>query len=223
MNLEDKIKEISLPERIQDYQCMSCSINQVTNDLKRIKYEFEFKDKTKAHKIKILISHLELLIKEKINEISDLKTYITSFCSQYALNNNKDNLDLTDIVKYIQFKKIRTTIQKRQLIEKLPELLVIHVQKIFHYDQNHGASMVRGNLDFDEIMTLNENGNNVKYELYSFLQHMGSSEYGHYISFRKYSKDKWVVLNDSECVYFSWEQVKNSKVDPYMLFYKKLQ
>ncbi len=197
-------------------------MNNLINNLKKLKYEFEYKDRAIAEKFKILIYHLELISKEELNEIPHLKTYITSICSQNTFLNKKENIDLTDIFQYINFEKIRTTIKKRQLIENLPELLVIHVQKIFHYDEDQGAAIVRGNLNFGEIISLNENGNNVKYELYSFLQQMGSSEYGHYISFKKYSKDKWVVLNDSECIYFTWEQVRTSNADPYMLFYRRM-
>jgi len=191
------------------------------DNLKRLKFDLDFKDQQKADYFNLLILHLESLNKQKINEIEDLKTYVYSFCSKYSTE-NKDNIDLCNILHLLEFKKIKTTIIKSQDVVKFPNLLVIHVQKIFHYDQNNGATMIRGNLDFNEFLTVIENGKLIKYELYSFLQHMGSSEYGHYISFKKYSKDKWVILNDAECINFDWEQIKNTNADPYMLFYRRL-
>ncbi len=200
---------------------MSCSIKCLLNYLNKAKLQYKLRDKNVSDKLNILISYLENLNSQQINEISDLNLFVTSFCSKYS-SENKDKIDLNEILAYIEFRKVKTTIQKSEIVEKFPDLLVIRIQKIIDYDPNNGVEMIKGYLNFDEFLIVEEDGKKVEYELYSFLQHMGSSEYGHYISFKKYTKDKWVVINDSECIYFTWEQLKKNNPDPYMLFYRRI-
>lgn len=192
---------------------MNCNMRHLIDNLKSLKKRFSLSNQIIADKIASLISHLENLDKKIINEIHDLKKYITCYCTD-------EKNDITEILPHLDFKKIRTTVAKRQVVEKYPELLVIHIQKILHYDQDYGAAMSRNKINFPLMLKLEENGNVINYELYSFLQHIGSSEFGHYISFKKYSKEKWVLINDSNCLSINLDKLKEA--DPYMLFYRKM-
>jgi len=60
-----------------------------------------------------------------------------------------------------------------------------------------------------------------KYELVSFIEHFGTANYGHYISYRKFY-GKWLNINDSKVKLIE----KNDAFEvpnPYMCFYRRLK
>ena len=159
----------------------------------------------------ILSGFLKKLEKSEINKIDDLRIYLTSKCFE---------LNCKDVLSKLTFKKRKTKIFKRQIIQKFPEIFVIRIEKIIEYNNDFGAKITNNKSDIPVEINVIEDDKNVKYELYSFLQHMGSSEYGHYISFKKFSKEMWVVINDSDFKKVNVMQIKN--MDPYILFYRRL-
>ena len=203
---------------------MNCSIINQINNLEMIIKKYDYQDLSLHKKALVLYKYLKNLKKEEINNISDLKIFLISVCSNRNILNLKNSTsenenDFSHILKDLDFKKIKRNIKKKQIINKFSDILVLQIQKFIFYDEFSGAAMSKLKVEFPLCLNVNEKGNKIKYELYSFLQHIGSSEYGHYFSFKKYSDNKWVLLNDSNIIKIDLEKIKEA--DPYMLFYKK--
>jgi ubiquitin C-terminal hydrolase len=151
------------------------------------------------------------LNKNEINNINNFKIFLTEKCSELKCNN---------ILSKISFKNKKTKIYKRQIINKYPEIFVIRIEKIVSYNNDYGTQIANNQSDILFELNINEDNKQIKYELYSFLQHMGSTDYGHYISSKKFSKEMWVIVNDSEFQKVDKDKIKN--MDPYILFYRRL-
>ena len=59
------------------------------------------------------------------------------------------------------------------------------------------------------------------YELVSFIEHFGTANYGHYISYRKFY-GKWLNINDSKVKLMETIDALNV-ANPYMCLYRKLE
>ena len=88
-------------------------------------------------------------------------------------------------------------------------------------------------VEFFECNTLDCGGENFEYQLKGVINHRGTADQGHYISYVSTSKNEWVEFNDSETSKLSITEVlKNSlgeiqgdhkTTSAYIIIYKKIQ
>eukprot|EP00828_Plagiopyla_frontata_P048501 TRINITY_DN9313_c0_g1_i4.p3 TRINITY_DN9313_c0_g1~~TRINITY_DN9313_c0_g1_i4.p3 ORF type:complete len:353 (-),score=60.67 TRINITY_DN9313_c0_g1_i4:149-1207(-) len=102
-------------------------------------------------------------------------------------------------------KKVDMT--KKSMLRKLPNILLIHLQRIiFDLDLLQNMKIISKN-EFSETFDISpytyEDTNNslnsepIIYNLKGIVVHQGSADVGHYYSFIKIQKKKWLEFNDS--------------------------
>eukprot|EP00814_Leptocylindrus_danicus_P022084 CAMPEP_0116003756 /NCGR_PEP_ID=MMETSP0321-20121206/224_1 /TAXON_ID=163516 /ORGANISM="Leptocylindrus danicus var. danicus, Strain B650" /LENGTH=204 /DNA_ID=CAMNT_0003471983 /DNA_START=521 /DNA_END=1135 /DNA_ORIENTATION=- len=142
----------------------------------------------------------------------------------------------------------RKSFYKRELISRPPDLLVLQIhrrtltQKIrnhvsfpLHLDlSNHLAG---GNVSWvssagrqrDSGNTDNGENDDMVYCLASVVEHRGSAQAGHYLTYRRCgdylvesegTKSMWACVSDNRVQFVDWEVV--AKVQAYLLFYEKI-
>ena len=95
---------------------------------------------------------------------------------------------------------------KQYSIEKLPQILVIHLKRFSKIRFNNKINL---NVDYpieslDMSKYLSENidllkNRNFKYDLYGISLHSGSESFGHYVAYCKHPYNKgWYCYNDSQ-------------------------
>ena len=115
----------------------------------------------------------------------------------------------------------KTTNIKNVLIDKVPNILIIHLQRIaFSYETFNMEKMNRY-ISFEKTLniknyTLNKNNNDVPsdyfdYELIGVLIHSGTAQYGHYYSIiyseEKDSFGKWYKFNDTSVTEINYDMM----------------
>lgn len=160
-------------------------------------------------------------IESLINQLDFFKDkqFVAYLESIKRRDENLDNL-LQEIVAYadlhnfsftgIRFKPVQTTLQKSTSIVNTGKNLVIQVG----YVSATGKSNAR--ILFSDYINVNDK----KYELVSFIVHVGSSSFGHYFCYRKFY-DRWIVANDSTVKFVDKSAIFESS-RPYMLFYRQI-
>lgn len=121
---------------------------------------------------------------------------------------------MTDLVKRLRFKPIKTSLQKSTKISSTGKNLIVHVSSVDYMD---GGIKSNSKVLFNEVLTVGDK----KYELVSFIEHLGSSGFGHYFCYRKFYNNLWIVANDRNISYVEKEKVFQV-ANPYMLFYREL-
>lgn len=130
--------------------------------------------------------------------------------------------ELTDIKNLFECHhcQCRTFASRRFLIMKSPQILVIHLKRF--YQKGLKFSKLNSDISFDLNLSLkkfiscpSECGD---YSLFSVIEHIGTMNEGHYISYVNHS-DSWYKCDDSDLTTLSEEDLKN--VQAYMLLYIK--
>jgi ubiquitin C-terminal hydrolase len=116
---------------------------------------------------------------------------------------------------------------KRYLLVSTPPILVFHLKRF----QSFGVfktKKVDTFVEFDEYLetgpfiipttSVEEESQNLKYQLYGLVVHGGNLLGGHYVSYVRYSTDSWFYCSDSHTRSASWDEVR--KCQAYLLFYK---
>jgi ubiquitin C-terminal hydrolase len=194
-------KFYNIPVKISDYICVKCSLNYIFDQAETCLVRGEEVTQNLS-----ISSYLSILLRGNIEE--DLEEVISKL-DQYCVENNCSNsLNKKDI------KKIKTNILKKSRIVKYPDILTIHLIKVFF--ENDAMTTNKIHVSFPEEMIIDSK----KYHLTSFIEHWGLHSYGHYIAYRKLY-NKWVKINDHKVNII--EKNEALKVgDPYMLFYRKV-
>lgn len=117
--------------------------------------------------------------------------------------------------------KTKQTCTKRILIQKFPQILVIHLKR---FSSGGMSRKVDTYIDFP-IEDLNMSGysagseqRNVLYNLYGVVNHYGSCQFGHYTAFCKHPfSNQWHRFNDQ--VVSPLDHI-NDKSEAYILFYE---
>ena len=135
---------------------------------------------------------------------------------------------------------------KNVLIDKIPNILIIHLQRIAFSYETFNMEKMNNLITFEDKLnikkyTINKDNNEIPsdyydYELQGILIHSGTAQYGHYYSVI-YSEDKepsgkWYKFNDTSVTESSFEQVEtdafgnnnmnnNYGSSAYMLIYQK--
>jgi len=128
--------------------------------------------------------------------------------------------------------KKKDTSMKRTIIWEQPEVLVIQFKR-FVYDLYGDRQAVKDKVSFPlENMSLdffthgNSNGTRGVYKLYGIVNHFGSLEGGHYISFIYNEPIKqWLQYNDSTVTRVEEKEMEDfakGSSQPYLLFYKRV-
>lgn len=121
-----------------------------------------------------------------------------------------DEYCLTENLQPVGIQKKRTNLIKTTELKDVGACLVVHFNK-FTYGANF---TMRNNLLLENEITICGK----KYEATAFIEHVGSSYFGHYICYRRFY-DKWICCND-ESVGFITANKGANLTNPYMLFYE---
>ena len=148
VKLIDLLKDLSTPEIIGDYGCVSCRVKAALQDSRP--------------------------------QAQELKRQLEA-C-------NID--DLPEELEY-QLPRITTAIEKSQYLDKLPDILCIHLSRSI-FSGAH-ASRNSCKVEFPPSMSLYDKaeGKKVKYTLSSMIRHSGTHQLGHYECSRKKNLDYW--------------------------------
>jgi ubiquitin C-terminal hydrolase len=194
-------KFINIPVKISDYICVKCSLKHIFKQVETCLVKGE--EVTENLKISSYLSNLlrrnvEVDLEEAVNNLD-----------KYCLENNcSHSWNKKNILK------IKSNIQKISRINKYPEILTIHLIKVFF--ENDTMTTNKMHVSFPEELTIE----NRRYQLTSFIEHWGHHSYGHYIAYRKFY-NKWTKMNDH--IVKMIEKNEALQVgDPYMLFYRKV-
>ncbi|CAD8102235.1 unnamed protein product [Paramecium sonneborni] len=103
---------------------------------------------------------------------------------------------------------------KTMSLQKLPDQLIIQLKR-FQYDELKGYQKNNILVTYPENLTINQ----INYELYGVVQHIGGLDNGHYISYGKRQK-KWIEFNDESTKEVQKNDVINDK-NAYILFYQQ--
>ena len=134
---------------------------------------------------------------------------------------------------------------KKVLIDKLPNILILHLQRIAFNYETFLMQKINDEVAFEKEInikkyTFEKNNKNIKkenydYELIGVIIHSGTAQYGHYYSVifsqdKKYD-NKWYKFNDTSVTETTYEQMKRDiendnhnreyNPSPYMLLYQK--
>ena len=102
----------------------------------------------------------------------------------------------------------KVEISKRTLLDKVPNVLIVHLQRIVFNFDTFANEKINTRLEFPMSMDLypytkpglvdpESTSTDFQYDLVGIVAHKGSAEVGHYYSFIKTEPGKWFEFNDS--------------------------
>ncbi len=133
---------------------------------------------------------------------------------------------------------------KRVLVDKIPNILIVHLQRIAFSYETFTMEKINIPIEFDKKFniknyTIDKDNNDIPleyfdYELQGLLIHKGTAQFGHYYSII-YSEEKditgkWYKFNDSSVTEVNFDQIEDEAVghiindydaSAYMLIYQK--
>ena len=169
----------------------------------------------------------------------------------------KGNKTLDDCLeKFIREEKIedfhcekcdkKITHIKKVLIDKLPNILILYLQRIAFNYETFLMEKINDEIAFEKELNIkkytfeknnkNINKENYDYELIGVIIHSGTAQYGHYYSVifsqDKKNDNKWYKFNDTSVTETTYEQMKKDvennnnqnreyNPSPYLLLYQK--
>ena len=113
-------------------------------------------------------------------------------------------------------KKVETT--KKSTILELPNILILHLQRIVFNMDTYSNQKINSRLEFPFDLDLEAYLHNSKtintkdyfqYKLKGVVVHMGTADFGHYISYIKIRDNKWLQFNDTEIKDFDLKTFEN--------------
>jgi len=119
--------------------------------------------------------------------------------------------------------------EKRYTIQQLPEVLCIHLKR-FRCDGGWLTGTKNSKpvtVPTDEVLDLSDfvdpsvSSEGAQYQLYAFVQHIGSLGSGHYISYARHrKKNRWIEFDDSRVRECTVDEVREA--EPYVLFFQRI-
>ena len=109
-------------------------------------------------------------------------------------------------------KKVDVT--KRQLLSSLPNMLILHLQRLVFNLDTLMNEKINSRLDFPMELDLKkytlDQSKNSSYHLVGVVVHYGTAEFGHYYSFIdiKKGEDQWLEFNDSKIKEFKMKSLE---------------
>ena len=191
---KEHINDFSIIDELFGYYTMIQYVDQETGEIYSTRYE------------RFYIFDLALTS-------TDLNECLKDHFKTEIMSEENNNAYYSD--KYKEHKDV----EKNSFLYHCPQYVIIQLkrwnmnmkknQRIIHYDI--------GELDFEEFSCNKEQP--TKYELFGIINHSGSMQGGHYISYVKNQNDKWYVYNDT-----SVEEIKPEKIignKNYCLVYRR--
>ncbi|KAK1349871.1 ubiquitin carboxyl-terminal hydrolase [Hamiltosporidium tvaerminnensis] len=129
-----------------------------------------------------------------------------------AINNFLTAEPLTDEVSCLVC-AIKTPAIKNVKIQSLPEILCFHIKRFRIF--NKTPIKIEENINYPEFITLN----NINYEIYGIVRHIGNLENGHFVSYIRLNK-KWYKFDD-ECI-TCITYLEAMKIQAFLIFYSKV-
>jgi len=241
-SIDQMLRNYTNPVRVDGVECFSCTLNSAKIFAKdelvmyedALEYEKRRKDPDEEN--------LQL-------NIQQIHSYLAGL-SHVLPDDDRFEEEMNDLGADIGMKcEIqRKSFYKRELISRPPDLLVLQIhrrtltQKIrnhvsfpLHLDlSNHLAG---GNVSWvssagrqrDSGNTDNGENDDMVYCLASVVEHRGSAQAGHYLTYRRCgdylvesegTKSMWACVSDNRVQFVDWEVV--AKVQAYLLFYEKI-
>ncbi|CAD8054638.1 unnamed protein product [Paramecium sonneborni] len=139
-----------------------------------------------------------------------------------------DCLDLFQQEETIQWKcpqcKVTRDCSKGMQIWKLPNILIIHLKRFEFGDKVLGKITQKVNFPINDLQMSPYcfKQDNTIYNLYAVAQHLGSLQYGHYLSICKHRIDnQWYMYNDDSVFKIQDPEKTIVNDQAYVLFYQK--
>ena len=154
-------------------------------------------------------SHVDFI--KYLNTLKTRDENLESLVKDILLYTEENNL--TELATRLRFRPIRITLHKSTKVKETNSNLIVHVSSVSFED--FGGVKSNSKIFFGDKLYIN----NKTYELTAFIEHLGSSGFGHYFCYRKFYNNLWINVNDSNV-----RLVDKSSVfqvaKPYMLFYR---
>ena len=200
-------------------------INQIEDDLKNTNYKYILNNIFGGEIHQILTCqnpdcNLTKTKKEVINFLSlDIKncSNLNQCLAKYIQEENIDDYNCEKC-------KLKVSYIKNVLINKLPNILIIHLQRIAFNYQTFELEKINTKVDFSREINLKNyttnldnnsiSSENFEYFLIGVLVHSGTAQYGHYFSLinTKNEKNKWVKFNDKTVIDYN---ANNLEIDTF--------
>ena len=184
-------------------------INQIEDDLKSTNYKYILNNifGGEIHQI-LTCQNPECNLTKTQKEVINLLSLDIKNCSNLnqclAKFIQEENIDDYNCEKC----KLKVSYTKNVLINKLPNILIIHLQRISFNYQTFELEKINTKVDFSREINLKNyttkfdnnsiSNENFEYSLIGVIVHSGTAQYGHYFSLvnTKNDKNKWVKFND---------------------------
>ncbi|MGL5263040.1 MAG: ubiquitin carboxyl-terminal hydrolase [Candidatus Rhabdochlamydia sp.] len=170
----------------------------------------------------LIKKHIELDLKIKFNPKQQNLTLINLLQSHFS----HGAIEGSEPRKFVKNKDcVEASIIKEELkFGKLPEHLFISLERFVpNWENPKKPTKFTNPIEIPEQLDaklLKKDASNQKYELSSFIVHIGQTiNGGHYIAYRKV-KDQWVKCNDGDISYPSKEEMLTAAKNSYICFYK---
>ncbi|EAS01954.2 ubiquitin carboxy-terminal hydrolase (macronuclear) [Tetrahymena thermophila SB210] len=248
-SLEDSIKHYFQEEYIDDVQCLNCSINvflkEKENKVKYLTAQFQKNSDSNIlaciSKINEQIDYIKTVGNKSLIETEDVVGGITKMISEQIQGLKQEYK--TQIQS--PFCVLKRQIKKVQKISKTPQILILHLKRLVINPQTGYPIKIGDFIKFDEQLRLDQTlglkkkENIQTYHLSSLISHLGSDNFGHYVTLRRvwhqnyqpyiteevnktqYTKSLWYLTSDREIRYI--EKADVLKVRAYILFYEKME
>jgi len=104
-------------------------------------------------------------------------------------------------------------------IQQWPEVLIIKLMRFSFNKRSNRANRVNKVIEFDSTLEIS---NNINYVLYAVTCHKGTSDRGHYISYKRHKNNNWLFCDDHNISLVSFSNVQNrASTQGYLFFYQK--
>ena len=237
-SIEQMLDKYSCISTIENVECNVCSLDQVkcqlNSDLTLFSKALERGQRNRGKtREDVHLKHQIDEIKNQLGYFSKLSPADESFESKFC----KVDYLTDDESEYIPI--LRRQFYNRELVSRPPKIFAFHIHRrtatskirkpvAFPLILNMAKYLVGNNCPW--VAATNESQSNdhskivpIKYSLRSVVEHLGSAEGGHYLTYRRVrmaESNAWVCVSDDKVKFVDWSIV--SRAEAYLLFYEKM-
>lgn len=222
-SLEQMLDQYSSISSIEDVECNECSLDfakkQIRSDILMYK-----EARNPGHHVKQQLDELP----KKFDYFSRIRSDDEFFESKFCDPENAQPLSI-----------LRQEFNKRELVSRPPSIFVFHIHRrtatrkirkhiAFPLELNVAKHLVGNNYSWvsaSKEIPINDRTSiaPIEYTLCSVVEHLGTAEGGHYLTYRKIGEvnnERWVRVSDDNWKFVGWDVV--SRAEAYLLFYEKV-